>query len=141
MNMWYNNHELKERGDKILMASVVYYKNSKTGRTYAYEVEAQWNSEKGYSVPKRKYLGRVDPVTNEIIPSTGKPGRKASVSKSANETVNEENRKIEELEARLAEALETIQTIRQEAEQFKRERAKEQTILKKLHEQLGMLIH
>ena len=56
------------------MSSIVYYRNSKTNRTYAYEVEAKWNPEKGYSVPKRKYLGRVDPVTNEIIPSTGKPG-------------------------------------------------------------------
>ncbi len=124
------------------MASIVYYKNSKTGRTYAYEVEAQWNSEKGYSVPKRKYLGRVDPITNEIIPSTGKPGRRASVSKSTDDTAaNEENMKMNELESRLSEAVETIGALRQEVEQLKQERAKEQNMLRKLHKQLGTLIH
>ena len=58
--------------------AIVYYKNSKTNRTYAYESEAVWDPEKGYSVPKRKYLGRVDPETNEIIKSDGKRGRKPS---------------------------------------------------------------
>ena len=56
--------------------AIVYYKNSKTNRTYAYESEAVWDPVKGYSVPKRKYLGRVDPETNTIIKSTGKRGRK-----------------------------------------------------------------
>jgi len=57
------------------MASIVYYTNPKTGRITAYRSEAKWNPEKGYSVPKRTYLGIVDPVTMEIIPSSGRRGR------------------------------------------------------------------
>ena len=58
------------------MASIVYYTNPKTGAVTAYRSEAKWDPEKGYSVPKRTYLGRVDPITKEIIPSSGKRGRK-----------------------------------------------------------------
>lgn len=64
--------------------AVVYYRNSKTNRTYAYESKAVWNAEKGYSVPVRKYLGRVDPTTNQVIPSSGKRGRKPGSKAAGN---------------------------------------------------------
>jgi hypothetical protein len=60
----------------IIMPSEIRYTNPKTGLTYAYRSEARWDPEKGYSVPKRTYLGRVDPNTNEVIPSSGVRGRK-----------------------------------------------------------------
>ncbi len=47
---------------------------NRQGRTYAYLSESHYDPEKG-SRPKKTYLGRVDPVTGEIIPPTGKRGR------------------------------------------------------------------
>ena len=50
-----------------------YHKESNT--TYVYESTSYWDSEKQQSRSKRKLLGKLDPVTGEIVP-TGKRGRK-----------------------------------------------------------------
>lgn len=44
--------------------------NHKTGITYVYEVlENKWDKEKQRSVSKRRLIGKLDPVTGEIIPT------------------------------------------------------------------------
>jgi transposase len=55
------------------MSSLVYYKNKKTGITYVYENSSKWNKEKQRADCQRKCIGKLDPVTNEIVP-TGKRG-------------------------------------------------------------------
>lgn len=49
------------------MAAIVYQTNKQTGITYAYESISYWDKEKQQSRAKRKCIGRVDPVTREII--------------------------------------------------------------------------
>jgi len=51
------------------MAAIVYQTNKKTGVTYAYESISYWDKEKRQSRAKRKCIGRVDPETQEIIPT------------------------------------------------------------------------
>ncbi len=51
------------------MAAIVYQKNKKTGVTYAYESISFWDKEKKQSRAKRKCIGKVDPVTNKIVPT------------------------------------------------------------------------
>jgi predicted aconitase with swiveling domain len=51
------------------MASIVYQIDKKTGIKYAYESISYWDKEKKQPRSKRKYLGKVDPETGEIIPS------------------------------------------------------------------------
>ena len=58
------------------MSCIVKY-TRKNGITVAYESIAKWDPQKKQSRPIRKYLGRVDPITGEIIPSSGKRGRPA----------------------------------------------------------------
>ncbi len=53
---------------------IVKYKNQ-SGVTYAYEQTSVYDAEKKQSRPVRKYLGRVDPDTGEIISTKGKRGR------------------------------------------------------------------
>ena len=53
--------------------AIVKYKNQ-SGVTYAYESISEWDPVKKQSRPKRKYLGRVDPETGEIISTAGKLG-------------------------------------------------------------------
>lgn len=61
--------------------SIVRYKNKKTGAVSVYESTSHYDPKTKQSRPVRKYLGREDPVTGELIPSTGKRGRqKASRS-------------------------------------------------------------
>lgn len=56
------------------MSSIVKY-TRKDGSCYAYSSIAQWDPIRKQSRPIRKYLGKVNPVTGEIIPSSGKRGR------------------------------------------------------------------
>ena len=49
--------------------AIVYQVNKKSGVTYAYESSSYWDKEKQQSRAKRKCLGKVDPVTGEIIPT------------------------------------------------------------------------
>ncbi len=53
--------------------SIVKMTNKKTGVTYVYESVSYWDKEKQQPRNKRKLIGKLDPVTGEIIP-TGKRG-------------------------------------------------------------------
>ncbi len=56
--------------------SIVRYVNKKTGRVALYESTSHYDPETKQSRPIRKYLGTEDPETGELIPSSGKRGRK-----------------------------------------------------------------
>lgn len=58
--------------------SLVRYTNKKTGVVTVYESTSHYDPVTKQSRPIRKYLGVEDPKTGEIIPSSGKPGRKKS---------------------------------------------------------------
>ena len=55
------------------MSCIVYQTDKRTGITYAYESISYWDKEKQQPRSKRKYIGKVDPVTKEIIPSSALP--------------------------------------------------------------------
>ena len=87
------------------MACIVYQTDKKTGIKYAYESISYWDKEKKQPRSKRKYIGKVDPVTGEIIPS----GEKSVLSEdtaAALETLKnqiaERDNRIKELEKELA---------------------------------------
>ena len=56
--------------------SIVKHTDKETGRTYVYESTPHYDPATKQQRPKRKYLGMLDPVTGELIPSAGKRGRK-----------------------------------------------------------------
>lgn len=58
------------------MASIIKTLNKKTGVTYVYESESYWDKEKKQPRSKRKLIGRIDEETGEIIPTSGKKGRR-----------------------------------------------------------------
>ena len=58
--------------------SIVRYVNKKTGTVALYESTSYYDPKTKQSRPKRKYLGTEDPETGELIPSSGKRGRKKS---------------------------------------------------------------
>ena len=49
------------------MSCIVYQTDHKTGVKYAYESVSYWDKDKKQPRSKRKYIGRVDPETGEII--------------------------------------------------------------------------
>lgn len=64
--------------------SIVKYTNNKTGVVTWYESTSHYDPNTKQSRPIRKYLGREDPVTGELIPSSGKRGRKSGTSSAQN---------------------------------------------------------
>ena len=64
------------------MAAIVYQTNKKTGVTYAYESTSYWDKDKQQSRAKRTCIGRVDPVTKQIIPTRPKKKPMAVTEKS-----------------------------------------------------------
>lgn len=51
---------------------IIYQKDKRSGITYAYENQSFWDPELKRSRSKRKLIGRVDPETNEIVPTDGR---------------------------------------------------------------------
>lgn len=49
------------------MSCIVYQTDHKTGVRYAYESVSYWDKDKQQPRSKRKYVGKVDPETGEII--------------------------------------------------------------------------
>jgi predicted RNase H-like nuclease (RuvC/YqgF family) len=82
------------------MSTIVYQKNKKTGITYAYESTSYWDKEKSQPRSKRKYLGRVDPETGEIV----RKEKAAGKNKDDDGTVAALRKELEEKE-RTIEAL------------------------------------
>ena len=68
--------------------SIVKYTNKKNGVVTLYESTSHYDPETKQSRPVRKYLGREDPVTGELIPSSGTRGRKKGSSQDTCKTSN-----------------------------------------------------
>ena len=68
--------------------SIVKYTNKKTGVVTLYESTSHYDPETKQSRPVRKYLGREDPVTGELIPSSGKRGRKRDIPQEVGKASN-----------------------------------------------------
>ena len=60
--------------------AIVTQTDKRTGITYAYETQYYWDKEKQQSRAKRVCVGKVDPVTNEIIPTRGRSKKKETPS-------------------------------------------------------------
>ena len=52
--------------------SVVRQTDKRSGITYAYETQYYWDKEKQQSRSKRVCIGKIDPITNEIVPTRGR---------------------------------------------------------------------
>ena len=95
------------------MASIVYQIDKKTGAKYAFESVSYWDKDKKQPRSKRKYLGKVDPETGEIIPSRGrtvhseeKASEETTILPALYKEIEERDRTIKELRRDLDEVTE-----------------------------------
>ena len=87
------------------MSCIVYQTDKKTGVKYAYESVSYWDKEKQQPRSKRTYIGRVDPVTNEII------RKKERNTHSADELQEDSANELEKLRKELALKEEEIRSL------------------------------
>ena len=114
------------------MASIVYQIDKKTRAKYAFESVSYWDKDKKQPRSKRKYLGKVDPETGEIIPSRGrtvhseeKASEETTILPALYKEIEERDRTIKELRRDLDEVTEkynqlltTVQKIREMVELY-----------------------
>ncbi len=55
-----------------MIIAIVTQTDKRSGITYAYETTYYWDKEKQQSRSKRVCIGKVDPVSGEIIPTRGR---------------------------------------------------------------------
>ena len=100
------------------MACIIYQTNKKTGIKYAYRSESYRDPETKKPKSRRTYLGRVDPVTNEIISkaNTGKRNRSPVVDGSVSEEIQSElrtkNNTIKQLERQVSTCRSTLEDMK-----------------------------
>ena len=114
--------------------SIVKYTNKKTGVVTLYESTSHYDPETKQSRPVRKYLGREDPITGELIPSTRKRGRKKDNSQNAGETSQtSENSAIAVLKARYEKELSSRDAIiNEQASTIRELKAQKASVIKRL---------
>ena len=60
--------------------AIITQTDKRTGITYAYETQYHWDKEKKQSRAKRVCVGKVDPVTGDIIPTRGRAKKQEAKS-------------------------------------------------------------
>lgn len=93
------------------MSCIVYQTDKRTGIKYAYESVSYWDKEKKQPRSKRKYIGRVDPETNEIIKGRRKKGDGAS---SVSVDTSSYTKNIEKLRSQMDEKTREIADLKAE---------------------------
>lgn len=114
--------------------SIVKYTNKKTGVVTLYESTSHYDPETKQSRPVRKYLGREDPITGELIPSSGKRGRKKdAVSDVSEAPKTSDDTAVSILKARYEKELAARdETIREQAAVIKKLETQKGSLVKKL---------
>lgn len=100
------------------MASII-YQTQKNGRVYAYSSESYWDKDLKKVRTRKKYLGRYDPETKQIITKQDKAS-KASTSDPESGTIEELKKQIKEKDKLIAEKDRQISKLTEDMEQINR---------------------
>ena len=63
--------------------AIIRQTNKKTGITYVIDSESYWDKEKQQPRSRRKIIGKIDPVTGEVVPTNRHQKRKSSAAEPA----------------------------------------------------------
>lgn len=116
--------------------------NKQNGVTYVYEVvENYWDKEKKQSRSKRKLIGKIDPVTGEIIPTSSRGRPKKSddsadykvLYEKAQKELAAKDKRIAELEGVIRDYLkDEVNALDETESSLKQHRIKAESLLHKL---------
>jgi hypothetical protein len=116
--------------------------NKQNGVTYVYEVvENYWDKEKKQSRSKRKLIGKIDPVTGEIVPTSSRGRPKKSddsadykvLYEKAQKELAAKDKKIAELESVIRDYLkDEVNALDETESSLKQRRIKAESLLHKL---------
>lgn len=105
--------------------SIVKHTDKKSGRTYVYESTPHYDPVSKQQRPTKKYLGMLDPETGELIPSSGKRGRKFGSKNRpkppASETAKLMEEQLKSLSSRVQEVERSLKSSQVENEKLKKD--------------------
>lgn len=101
------------------MSTIVHHYDKKSGKTRVYESTPHYDPVSKQSRPKRKYLGTLDTETGELIPSSGRRGRRPSSEFSTTNKELSESTKIQDLQRIISEKEKTIDSLNSEIKVLK----------------------
>lgn len=90
--------------------AIIRQTNKKTGITYVIDSESYWDKEKQQPRSRRKIIGKIDPITGEVVPTNRHQKRKScatepapiSASVSADDEARTDQARICELEKQVS---------------------------------------
>lgn len=94
------------------MSCIVYQTNKKTGVKYAYESISYWDKEKQQPRSKRKYIGRVDPITGDIVRKDEKKNSAEKDTGAVSDELMELYAKLKEKDLEIAKLTKELSDIR-----------------------------
>ena len=105
---------------EVALMAIIHQHDKRSGITYAYESHSYWDKEKKTSRAKRQLIGRVDPVSGEIIPTDGRCRKDRIDDKSI--TGPDYRVLYEKLQKKCASQESLIEALRKEIRQMKEQR-------------------
>lgn len=101
------------------MPTIVKHFDKKTGKTRIYESTPHYDPVTKQSRPRRKYLGTLDPETGELIPSSGRRGRTASLKNTTTTIDNSVAAEIDNLQKIISKKDAEIDSLQSEIKKLK----------------------
>ena len=101
------------------MPTIVHHYDKKTGKTRVYESTPHYDPVTKQSRPKRKYLGTLDDETGELIPSSGRRGRRKSpINEPTNTGTDSTSAKIDALLQSISDKDDEIASLKSEIKEL-----------------------
>ncbi len=63
--------------------AIIKQTNKKTGITYVIDSESYWDKEKQQPRSRRKIIGKIDPITGEVVPTNRRQKRKSNAAEAS----------------------------------------------------------
>lgn len=101
------------------MPTIVKHYDKKTGKTRVYESTPHYDPVSKQSRPKRKYLGTLDPETGELIPSSGRRGRRPTAKKDTSTDNDDTSKEVIALQKIIVEKESEILSLKSEIKTLK----------------------
>jgi hypothetical protein len=118
--------DIQKRNERRKEMAIIQQYHKDTNTTYVYDSQSYWDPLKGQSRSKRKCIGKIDPVTGQMVP-TGKQGRKKKegTEKVSEDEINQYKALYEQsqkeilcLKAEISEQKKTISDLTKQTEQL-----------------------
>ena len=111
------------------MSSIVFQHDKRSGITYAYESTSYYDKEKKQPRAKRKLIGRVDPESGQIVPTSGRKGRQPPSDSSASPLAD----KYDQLKKECADKDKQITALNSEIFSLRKENRQLKELLTRIH--------